>query len=294
MLLTCLTLRAIHIEIVHSLSTDSCILGFKRFVSRRGMPKEVYSDNGTNFRGASKELKQAIRDLNKRAVAKEFELELKWYFIPPAAPHMGGCWERMVRSVKQTLAEISPTRNPCDELLLSMMAEVESIVNSRPLTYVPIDCESSEALTPNHLLIGYPNEERLTAEPIDDGVAMRRNWVAAEKYAQTFWQRWLREYLPDLTRRTKWFTSQRQLQEGDIVIVVDYNNPRKTWPKGKVLKVIAGKDDTVRSAVVQTSGGIYTRPAVKLAVLDVRKFEGGNPGLSPSYQGGVLSELGTT
>lgn len=84
------------------------------------------------------------------------------------------------------------------------------------------------------------------------------------------------------------------MQEGDIVIVVDYNNPRKTWPKGKVLKVIAGKDDTVRSAVVQTSGGIYTRPAVKLAVLDVRKFEGGNPGLSPSYQGGVLSELGTT
>ncbi|XP_055910928.1 uncharacterized protein LOC129945299 [Eupeodes corollae] len=274
MLLTCLTLRAIHIEIVHSLSSDSCILAFKRFISRRGMPKEVYSDNGTNFRGASKELQQAIRDLNKHAVAKEFELDLKWNFIPPAAPHMGGCWERMVRSVKQTLTEISPIRNPCDELLVSMMAEVESIVNSRPLTYVPIDFESSEALTPNHLLIGCSNQERLHAEPIRDGAAIRRNWIAAEKYAQSFWQRWLREYLPDLTRRTKWFKPQRQLQEGDIVVIVDYNSPRKTWPKGKILKVIPGKDDTVRSAIVQTQTGIYTRPAVKLAVLEVHQFDG--------------------
>ncbi|XP_055842512.1 uncharacterized protein LOC129909456 [Episyrphus balteatus] len=295
MLLTCLTLRAIHIEIVYSLSSDSCILGFKRFISRRGMPKEVYSDNGTNFRGASKELQQAIHDLNEHVLAKEFELDLKWNFIPPAAPHMGGCWERMVRSVKQTLVEICPTRNPSDELLMSMMTEIESIVNSRPLSYVPIDSESCEALTPNHLLVGYANQENLYQPCVDDGAAIKKNWLAAEKYAQTFWRRWVREYLPDLTRRTKWFSPQKSLQIGDIVVIVDQNNPRKSWPKGKVLQVMPGKDGTIRSAIVQTQTGIYTRPVVKLAVLDVHKFKAiGKLDPDPVTGGGVLSELGIT
>lgn len=101
-------------------------------------------------------------------------------------------------------------------------------MNSRPLTYVPIDCENSEALTPNHLLIGSANRECLSEESIDDGHVIRRSWLAAEKYAKTFWQRWLREYLPDLTRRTKWFMPLRPLREGDIVIIVDHDNPRKT------------------------------------------------------------------
>lgn len=102
---------------------------------------------------------------------------------------------------------------------------------------------------------------------------MRRNWLEAEKYAQHFWKRWVHEYLPDLTRRTKWYAPQKPLQVGDIVIVVDQNNPKKTWPKGKVLDVVHSKDGTIRSAIIQTQTGIYTRPVVKLAVLDVHRFK---------------------
>lgn len=120
-LITCLTIRAIHVEVAHSLSTSSCILALQRFVSRRGMPIQIYSDNGTNFRGASRELQTAIERIDgKKLVEGVGEGRLKWSFIPPAAPHMGGCWERLVRSVKQTLAQITLTRNPSDEILLTI------------------------------------------------------------------------------------------------------------------------------------------------------------------------------
>ncbi|XP_058816580.1 uncharacterized protein LOC131679848 [Topomyia yanbarensis] len=154
-LITCLTVRAIHIEVAHSLTTDSCILAIRNFVARRGAPIEIVSDRGTNFIGASRELKEALLQVNQEQIMKHFiTTETKWSFNPPASPHFGGAWERLVQTIKKALKHTQLTRTPTDELLRNMLTEVELIINSRPLTELPQEDDLSTALTPNHFLLG--------------------------------------------------------------------------------------------------------------------------------------------
>lgn len=183
---------------------------------------------------------------------------------------MGGCWERLVRSVKTTLALCLPKQHlPDDETLRSMLLEAENIINTRPLTYIPMEHENDEALTPNHFLLGTSNGMKPIGVLSDDGKLLRKNYLRCQQFSNMFWRRWLIEYLPQLTKRTKWYSPAKPLQEGDVVIIVDENNPRNCWPKGRILKAKTSSDGQVRKAIVQTSSGIYERPAVKLAKLDV-------------------------
>ncbi|XP_055848298.1 uncharacterized protein LOC129913548 [Episyrphus balteatus] len=270
-LLTCLTIRAVHIEVAHTLTTDSCILCIRNFIARRGTPIEFHSDNGTNFHGAERELREAASCIQSDRLAETFTTtSTQWKFIPPASPHMGGSWERLVRSIKNALYAIAPTRNPNDELLRSMLIEAENIINSRPLTYIPIDPANPEALTPNHFLLGSASGSKPLVEFNDDVTVLRKNWLTSQQFADRFWKRWVAEYLPTLTRRTKWFTPAKPLEVGDIVLVVDPTSPRNSWAKGRIIKVKLSKDDQVRSAFIQTQSGIYERPAVKLALLDIK------------------------
>lgn len=143
-LFTCLSIRAIHLEIANSLTTDSCVQSIMRFSYLRGQPVELFSDNGTNLRDASKELLCAIKDIDSHTIANKFtSSSTAWNFNPPQSLHMGGSWEVMVRLVKRCLDKVMPSRNPNEELLQTIFTEVELIVNSRP--YIPIDHESCEA-----------------------------------------------------------------------------------------------------------------------------------------------------
>lgn len=154
-LITCLTTRGIHLEIAHSLDTSSCIMAIYNFISIRGQPKEFYSDNGTNFHGANNTLRDEYKKMDKNRIQEEFtSSEFKWTFNPPAAPHMGGIWERMIQTVKNCLDAAMTSRYPTDEILKNLFAEVMHIVNSRPLTYVSLDSPDDEVLTPNHFILG--------------------------------------------------------------------------------------------------------------------------------------------
>lgn len=153
-LITCLTIRAVHIEIAHSLDTNSTVMCIRNFMNRRGRPNEFYSDCGTNLKGANNELRDLVSMIDNERLVTEFTTcYTKWCFNPPKAASMGGSWERLVRSVKTCLYDIMPTRNPKDDVVTSLLLEVENVVNSRPLTFVPLDYEDDEALTPNHFLI---------------------------------------------------------------------------------------------------------------------------------------------
>ncbi|XP_049302713.1 uncharacterized protein LOC125775825 [Bactrocera dorsalis] len=269
-LFTCLTTRAVHLEIAYSLSTDSCILAVRNFMARRGSPVEIWSDNGTNFKGAEKELKLAFDLVDKNLITRTFtSAATNWRFIPPASPHMGGAWERLVRSVKQVLKQILTTSRPSDELLRAVLMEAEMTVNSRPLTYIPIDHEEEEALTPNHFLLGSSSGVKPIAEPVTENILLRRNWQTSQQLASAFWRRWIVEYLPTITKRSKWFTDVKPIEVGDIAYIVDPSNPRNCWPKGKVIQVRKSEDGKVRSATLKTACGIFERPAAKIAVLDV-------------------------
>ncbi|XP_058826961.1 uncharacterized protein LOC131686947 [Topomyia yanbarensis] len=274
---TCLTIRAVHVEVAHSLSTDSCVKCVRRFVCRRGSPAEIHSDNGTNFQGASRLLREQMQEIQGELAATFTNTSTKWLFIPPATPHMGGSWERMVRSIKTAMeTAYNNCRKLDDEALETLVVEAEAIVNTRPLTYLPLTSEESEAITPNHFLLGSSSGVRQpTVEPTDSSAALRTSWNQIQFQLDVFWKRWTREYLPTLTKRTKWFGDVKPVAEGDLVYIVD-GDRRNGWERGRVQLVIKGADGKIRQAIVQTARGVVRRPVSRLAVLEVdRKTEPG-------------------
>jgi hypothetical protein len=246
-LFTCLMIQAIHIEIAYSLDTDSFLQSMRRFIARRGHPEVMRSDNGTNFVAGEKELRNAIEGWNQEKLHKFLlQQHIKWIFNSPAASHQGGVWERCIRTVRKVLKALFKQQVLDDEGLTTLMCEAESIVNSRPLTKVSDDPNDAEALTPNHLLLlrsgpSFPpgiftKEERYS----------RRRWRQIQYLADIFWRRWVKEYLPTLQKRQKWTKPRRNFQLGDIVLIVDENYPRCSWPLGRITEVKSGKDGYVR------------------------------------------------
>ena len=273
---TCLTTRAIHLELATSLTTDACMMATQRFTGRRGRPKEMYSDNGTNFRGASSELAAAFKEMNKADLCEKLAMkEILWKFSPPSSPYFGGCWERLIRSVKTSLRAILHEHSPKEETLLTFLIEVEAVLNSRPLTHVPLDHEDDVVLNPNCFLLG-SNSVTCGAANLTSVVSqgnLRKQWKVAQQMADRFWTRWVREYAPTLTKRTKWFKLASPLVVGKLVLLVDESLPRGCWLRGKITAIHPGKDGQVRVVDVLTMFGTYRRGVNKLAVLDLNEGE---------------------
>ncbi|XP_062710405.1 uncharacterized protein LOC134288715 [Aedes albopictus] len=268
-LFTCLTTRAVHLELAYTLSTESCKMAVRRFVARRGAPMEIYSDQGTNFQGARKELNEQVRRINCELSSTFTNAITKWKLNPPYAPHMGGIWERLVRSVKCGLAAMEISRNADEETLLTALAEVESMVNTRPLTYLPLDAAEDETLTPNHFLLLSSNGVcQPAAAPQDERSALRSNWNHVRVMLDRFWKRWIREYIPVIAKQSKWFGEVKPLKVGDLVVSVN-ENVRNSWDRGVVIIVYPGKDGRIIRADVRTAAGVFLRPVTQLAVLDV-------------------------
>ena len=146
-LYTCFSTRVIHIEVLNNLEADTFIKGFVRFVSRRGYPQKVWSDNGTNLVGARSELSKSLRDLDRgKVVRMARRMEIEWVFNPPLASHHGGIWERMIRTVRRILvALLNSNTRLTDEILHTVFCEVECIVNSRPITKCSDDVQQPRA-----------------------------------------------------------------------------------------------------------------------------------------------------
>lgn len=255
-LFTCLTTRAIHLELVPSLSTSSMIMALRRMAARRGAPRTIFSDNGSNFVRANKELEEAAQ-----------ERGIKWKFIPPGSPNMGGAWERLVRTVKTALAAVLHERNPPEEVLHTLMTEVEHIVNCRPLTPVSMEPEEEESLTPNHFLLGRSCGAMAPGEFDDTELIGKASWKTTQRLADHFWKRWVNEYLPLLMPRKIEGRETTDPQEGDVVMIVDATLPRNSWPRGEVIKTYPGPDGRTRVLDVRTTGGVLRRPTRRVIVL---------------------------
>ncbi|XP_055633091.1 uncharacterized protein LOC129773503 [Toxorhynchites rutilus septentrionalis] len=162
-------------------------------------------------------------------------------------------------------------------MFLTLLVEAESIVNSRLLTYLPIESEAHEALTPNcFLMLSTSGVNQPTRHFIDDEkLGAYSTWNTCQQLLDQFWSRWVKEYLPTITKRTKWFNDFRPIQVGDLVVLVE-EHLRNGWLRGRVLRVSPGRDGRVRSAVVKTTSGVIHRPVVKMAVLEVAGTTGVN------------------
>lgn len=262
---TCLTCRAVHLEVATSLDTDSYINALRRFIARRGQVTKMRSDNGTNFIGAERELKRALNEWNLSQIQNAMlQKNIDWQFNPPAGSHFGGVWERLIRSVRKAMNSVIREQILDDDGFHTLMCEIEMILNDRPITMNSDDPNDLEALTPNHLLLikRKPNLPPGVFNKTDN--YCRRRWRQIQYMANLFWRRWVHEYLPILQERQKWNNQKINFNVGDIVIVVDENSPRNSWPIGIVRETIPDRNGLVRQVRIKIGTNILIRPIDKL------------------------------
>ncbi|XP_075259131.1 uncharacterized protein LOC142350984 [Convolutriloba macropyga] len=267
-LFTCLVTRAVHLEVCHDLSTDCLLMTIRRFVSRRGYPGLLVSDNGKNIVGAN----QAMRFKFQRSYKPDKEYiklqlaqqNIQCTFNPPLAPHFGGVWERLIQTVKRSLLLVLGSRKLTLSVFQTVVAEAEAILNSRPLTHVGCSISDEGPLTPNHFLLRRPH---MCLRPLVN--SNQRFSTKDFKLTQTlldhYWSRLLKEYISELNKRMKWQRSNDELDEGDILWVLKDFTPRGILPLGKIVKAHRGSDGIARSSDIQTSTGMVQRPAVALS-----------------------------
>ena len=265
---TCFTTRAVHIEVLASLDTDAMINALRRFISRRGCPMKIWSDNGTNYVGCRNELLHCLKQIDDPRM-QDFctKHQIEWIFNTPCAPHKGGVFERMIQTVKRVLYAMLGNSRLNDELLNTLLCEVESIVNGRPITKSSSDVCDPIALTPNHLLILRADAATIPGQ-FSVADIYRKRWRHVQHLVDVFWKRWQAEYLPQLYKASKWSDLYRNLSVNDLVLVVDESTPRGLWPMGIVTNVKLGEDGLVRTVTVRTKATQIVRPISKIVLLE--------------------------
>eukprot|EP00794_Sanderia_malayensis_P010236 gene10236-11286_t len=271
----CMETKACHIELVSDLTADTFLAALRRFVSRRGKPKEMWSDNGTQFTRTNKDLKELYESLKQDVLQNKVSdwcstQGIQWHFSPPTGPHHGSVWENGVKSCKFHLKRIIGNNKLTFEELTTTLSQIEACMNSRPIT-TSVDSNDDDGispLTPGHFLIGRPMEA--IPNPPDAGVTKittLKRWRLCQTLVHHFWKRWYLEYLNGLQRMSKWKSPQRNLKIGDIVLIKDNRTSPGQWPIAKVTNVNPGPDNNIRVASVTNSKGTYLRPIVKLCLL---------------------------
>lgn len=271
-LFCCMSSRAVHIEVIDSMDTSSCINALRRFFAIRGPAKQLMSDCGTNFMGACKELGISKNQPEPTVQRYLNQQGCSWEFNPPHASHMGGSWERLIGMARRILDSVLLEQHSrlTHDVLCTLMAEVTAIINARPLIPVSNDPEDPFILSPSMLLtqkVGVPPPPGDFA----DKDLLTKQWRQVQALANKFWSRWSREYLPTLQHRRKWNKSHPNLQEGDLVLLKDSQAARNNWPMAMITKTFSGSDGKVRKVELKTTdqghSKTFFRPVSEVVLL---------------------------
>jgi hypothetical protein len=177
--------------------------------------------------------------------------KIHWKFITPLGSYQGGMYESLIKVTKRALRVTVGEQILSWNEMATVFAEVKSIVNSRPLTYMSDDPNDLRPLTPNHLLLGRASPD-IPHGPYEDTNNSRKRFQYTQTIANHFWRRFIQEYIPKLiaVERSKWQKKKRQIERGDIVLIVENNVPRGKWNLGRVVEVFPGKDGIVRKVAL--------------------------------------------
>jgi hypothetical protein len=265
LLFTCAVYRAVHLELILSLSTNSFLQGLRRFIARRGRPKIIYSDHGSNFVGADNLFKNI--DWNK--IAQDISIEkIQWKFNPPTAAWWGGWWERLIQMVKKLLRRVLGRSALKYEEMCTVLCDVEAVINARPLTYLSEDVKDMTPLTPatflqNNQSVGVPDLDHL------DEVNLTKRYKYQQRLREEMRKRFREEYLGLLILQQSQKKQQRQIRIGDVVLIGCDNKKRLDWPLGRVIEIFPGRDQEVRVVKVKTSSGELIRPIQRVYPLEI-------------------------
>lgn len=272
-LFICMATKAIHLEVISDLTSQSFIAGFKRFVARRGHVDHIWSDNGTNFVGAAKELRHLVA-AEDSSVATEIRAWLgtkgvTWHFIPPHAPNFGGLWEAGVKSAKFHLKRVVNNSTLTFEEMTTVLSQIEACLNSRPLSMLPNDHEDPSPLTPGHFLVGEPLIVVPERNYEQSNIGTLKRWQMTQRMLQDFWRRWSDEYLVHCLQRHKWTKLNPEPKIGDVVLIKEDNLPPARWLLGRVVTKHPGLDKITRVVTLKCNGVLLKRPTSKLCMLPV-------------------------
>lgn len=267
----CMATKAVHIELVSDLSTNAFLGALKRMCARRGTPKHMYSDNGTNFKGAAKVLHDEFIEYGTVTSSEFFkeisEMQIEWHFLCPYWPSAAGVWEASVKSMKYHLVRVLGEQKLDYEQFTTLLTQIEACMNSRPLCPLTEDVSDLDCLTPGHFLTGSPMMS-LPQEPCHENkIDLRNKWKLTECMQQQFWRRWSTEYLHQLQTKSKWLHPKENISVGDLVLVKEDNLPPGKWAMARVLDLHPGNDGYVRVVSLKTQTNILKRPITKLAPL---------------------------
>ena len=269
LIICCTVTRAVHIEVLHDLSTDSLVLALESFVALRSKPKRILSDNQTSFRRLALELEayDGESQVDHREVTRKAGID--FHFGPPMSPHFQGLAEAFVKQVKRALDTTLTSPFPTESELRTATLKIMGWLNDLPISYTVHSATDLDLdpLTPNHLLVLKGNYSYPWTNP-KEGNVYQRKWRAVQQFVNQFWKRWLSEYLPELQRRQKWLNVMPNIRIGDVVLLIDENAPRGTWPLGRVCDVTSGRDGLVRSVRLVTKSGQLVRPITKVVLLE--------------------------
>lgn len=255
-LFVCMATKAIHLELISDLTADAFVAALRRFVARRGRCSHLYSDNATNFISANKQLLQV-----------DNTQPIQWHFIPPQSPNFGGLWEAGVKSVKTHLIRIIGAQLLTYEEFLTLLCQIEAVLNSRPLSPLSSDPNDLLVLTPGHFLTLEPLSSVPDASLADIKLNRLSRWQLLQRLHQDFWRRWHSEYLHTLQQRAKWLDHTVAPAVGTLVLIKDDLSPPLQWRLGRIISLHPGDDGIARVATVKTTTGILKRPLSKLCPL---------------------------
>lgn len=267
----CMTTKAIHIEAVTAMTAKAFISAFRRFVSRRGAVRNLYSDNGTNFVKANKILLENIQTIDENeyhtTICNELaKQQTRWYFSPPGGPHFNGLAETAVKSVKTHLKKTIGESKLSYEEFATLLAQIEACVNSRPLCTLSTDPNDAGPLTPAHFLMGEPSVCPPEQNHLDSNVNWLSRWQRVQQMTQQFLKRWSSDYLNQLQTRTKWRDQKESPKINDVVLIRDENLPLAQWQTVVITELHPGDDQLTRVVSVKIGVSVIRRPITKICI----------------------------
>jgi Family of unknown function (DUF5641) len=227
-LFICFIPKAVHLEIAMLLSSDEMVRIIRCLSARRGTPREIWSNQATNFQGVAQKLRSA-------AIANK--ASIVWKFIPAYTPHLGGLWESNIKTMKRVLAEGYPSSRLDLPGLHCALCEVERIMNNRPLYLNSETAKTKEEITQAHFL----NQNLISALPLelDSPKTLLQHWKQVKQFTESVWVRWREEYLSSPVTQQRCMSPTVQISQGDVVLVKEGQHPRDALPLAKVLEIIS-------------------------------------------------------
>lgn len=257
----CMVSRALHVELASSMSKESFLLAYQRFVAIRGHPLKVWSDPGTNFIGARSVLKDLYAFLQSQDTVSLEEYAAKngtgwtWKVLPADSPHRNGAAEAAVRVAKRALQSLGKSTNLTFIEFLTVLQLAANLANERPIdARIQSREDRIQYVTPNTLLLGRASRsEDFKSFDFDNYPYKRLQEIQAQ--VNNFWKSWSQLAGPNLFIRTKWHTTERNVAVGDVVWLCDQNALRGQFRLGRVVTVTPDSRGIVRDVEVLVTPG---------------------------------------